>query len=211
METSAPDTATTLLDQLLSIGTSTVYEGSGQDWWVDPKIRPAWSGARLVGPAFTAKAAYGDNLAIQRAVREAPAGSVLVIDAEDGQFGHWGGILTEIAVLRRLAGLVIYGTVRDIDEIESIGFPVFATGIAMQHARKSEPGTIGEPISLAGRDVATGDVVIADADGVVIVPQREVDSALAKAQQRVERERIRIETIRNGEVPPMTADTKLTA
>lgn len=192
--------------RLLSLGTSTVYEGSGLDWWVDPKIRPVWKGAKTVGPAYAVQAKDGDNLALQRAVRKAPTGSVLVVEAGGLEFGYWGGILTEIALLRGLAGLVIHGTVRDIDEIELLQFPIFSTGVAMRHAAKKDPGTIGESITLAGRPVATGDIVVADTDGVVIVPQASVNTALAKAEARAEKERLRIETIRNGEVPPMTSD-----
>jgi 4-hydroxy-4-methyl-2-oxoglutarate aldolase len=206
MSASPTESTSDQLAQLLTIGATTVYEGSGEEWWIEPRIRPAWRGARLVGPAYTAKTGVGDNLAIQHALREAPAGSVLVVDAGDGAFGYWGGIMTEIASLRGLAGLVIYGTVRDIDEIESIGFPVFATGIAMRHAKKSDPGTVGKPISLAGRNVETGDIVVADADGVVVIPRRDVTSALINAQARFERERVRIATIKGGSVPAILGD-----
>lgn len=195
------------LAEILEIGASTVYEGSGQEWWVDPRIRPAWRGARLAGPAFTVQAAVGDNLALQRGVREAPEGSVLVVDAGGGEFGHWGGILTEMAVLRGIRGLVIDGTVRDIDEIERLGFPIFSTGIAMRHANKREPGVIGEQISLAGRTVETGDIIVADADGVAVVPAAAAVSALEAARARAERERSRIATIRGGEVPAMVSDS----
>lgn len=194
------------LTELLEIGASTVYEGSGQEWWVDPRIRPAWRGARLAGPAYTVKCGEGDNLALQRGVREAPPGAVLVVDAGGAEFGHWGGILTEIALLRGIVGLVIDGTVRDIDEIEKLRFPVFSTGIAMRHANKSQPGIIGERISLAGREVSTGDTVVADADGVAIVPGGSATSALGAARARAERERVRIATIRGGEVPDMMSD-----
>ncbi len=194
------------LDRLLALGTSTVYEGSGLDWWVDPKIRPVWKGARAVGRAYTIQAKPGDNLALQRGLREAPAGSVLVVEAGGLEFGYWGGILTEIALLRGLAGLVINGTVRDIDEIELRQFPVFSTGVAMRHATKKDPGITAETISFAGRDVSTGDIVVADTDGVVIVPQSSLLEALSNAEVRAEKERLRIDTIRNGEVPPMTSD-----
>lgn len=194
------------LDRLLSLGTSTVYEGSGLDWWVDPKIRPIWKGAKAVGPAYTVQAKDGDNLALQRAVRAAPSGSILVVEAGGLDFGYWGGILTEIALLRGLSGLVINGTVRDIDEIELLQFPVFATGVAMRHAGKKDPGAIGESISLAGRPVITGDIVVADTDGVVVVPLASAATALTNAEARAEKERLRIEIIRSGEVPPMTSD-----
>ncbi|GAA2175925.1 RraA family protein [Agrococcus versicolor] len=200
-------TADPRLARLLELGTSTVYEGTGEEWWVEPSIRPAWRGARLVGPAFPVLAGPGDNLALQRAVREAPSGSVLVVEAGGGRFGHWGGILTEIALLREIAGLVIHGTVRDIDEIEGLGFPIFATGIAMRHAQKTDPGVIGEPIELAGRAVRPGDVVVADADGVAIVPADRLDEAVENAERRFAQERERIATIRSGEVPAMKVET----
>lgn len=194
------------LARLLELGTSTVYEGTGEDWWVDPTIRPVWRGARLVGPAYTVRAALGDNLALQRGVREAPSGSVLVVEAAGGAFGYWGGILTEIALLRGIVGLVIHGTVRDVDEVEELRFPIFSTGVAMRHAQKLDGGAIGEPIELAGRTVRPGDVVVADTDGVVVVPQERLDEALANADERCERERERIATIRAGEVPAMKVE-----
>jgi 4-hydroxy-4-methyl-2-oxoglutarate aldolase len=194
------------LTRLLALGTSTVYEGSGLDCWVDPRLRPIWSSARTAGPAFTVQAAPGDNLALQRAVREAPEGSVVVADGGGLEFGYWGEILTEIAVVRKLAGLVIDGCVRDIDEIERLGFPIFASGIAMRHAGKTQPGTIGEPISLAGRPVRTGDIVVADTDGVIVIPRERLDQALEGGLQRAEMERLRLATIRSGEVPPMKVE-----
>jgi len=192
--------------QLARLGSSTVYEGSKLDCWVDPAIRPAWAGARLAGPAFPATGAVGDNLALQRAVREAPAGSVIVYDAGGGEFGYCGEILATIAHVRGVAGLVINGTVRDIDEIQALGFPVFARGIAMRHAAKRDLGTLGEPIVLGSRRVAAGDVVIADADGVVIVPAGHVSAALEGSLARQEFERDRLATIRTGNIPALNVE-----
>lgn len=203
------DEDATVLGQFSELGTSTVYEGSGLDCWVHPRLRPIWKGARIAGRAFTVQAVPGDNLALQRAVREAPEGSVLVVDGGNEAFGYWGEILTEIAALRKLTGLVIDGSVRDIDEIERIGFPIFASGIAMRHAQKKEPGTIGEPIDLAGRTVRTGDVVVADTDGVIILPQENIAEALAGGQQRAQMEVVRLATIRAGTVPPMKTEVQL--
>jgi 4-hydroxy-4-methyl-2-oxoglutarate aldolase len=207
VEQDAPDLQGKL-DRLLALGTSTVHEGSGLDCWLDPRLRPIWRGARAVGPAFTARLEAGDNLALQRAVREAPPGSVLVADAGGLEYGYWGEILTSIAMLRGLVGLVIDGSVRDIDELERLAFPVFASGVAMRHAGKKAPGSIGEPIVLAGREVATGDVVVADTDGVVVVPRDQLDAALAGAEQRADMERVRLATIRSGTVPPMKTEAR---
>jgi 4-hydroxy-4-methyl-2-oxoglutarate aldolase len=194
------------LARLLALGTSTVYEGSGLDCWVDPRLRPIWTSARVAGPAFTVQSVPGDNLAVQRALREAPEGSVLVADCGGGQFGYWGEILTEIALVRGLAGLVIDGCVRDIDEIERLGFPIFASGIAMRHAAKVDPGVVGEPISLAGREVRTGDIVVADTDGVIVIPQELLDQAMDGALRRAELEQERLATIRSGVIPPMKVE-----
>jgi 4-hydroxy-4-methyl-2-oxoglutarate aldolase len=194
------------LARLLALGTSTVYEGSGLDCWVDPRLRPIWTSARLAGPAFTVQTVPGDNLALQRGVREAPPGSVLVVDGAGLEYGYWGEILTEIALVRNLAGLVIDGCVRDIDEIERVGFPVFASGIAMRHASKTQPGTIGEPITLAGRVVCSGDIVVADTDGVIVIPRDSLEQALDGGQARAAMEQERLATIRSGQVPPMKVE-----
>jgi 4-hydroxy-4-methyl-2-oxoglutarate aldolase len=194
------------LARLLALGTSTVYEGSGLDCWVDPRLRPIWTSAHLAGPAFPVQAVPGDNLALQRAVREAPEGSVLVVDGAGLEFGYWGEILTTIALQRGVVGLVIDGCVRDIDEIERLGFPIFASGIAMRHAGKTQPGTIGEPISLAGRTVRAGDIVVADTDGLIVIPREELAEALAGAEARAEMERQRLATIRSGEIPPVKVE-----
>lgn len=200
--TDTPDIA----ERLLALGTSTVYEGSGLDCWVDPRIRPVWKGARAAGPAFTVRAGAGDNLAIQRGVREAPPGSLLVVDGGGLEFGYWGEVLTEIAALRRLVGLVIDGTVRDVDEIERLAFPAFATGVAMRHARKRDAGGVGETLVLGGRTVHPGDIVVADTDGVVVVPAGGAADALAGAEARAAAERTRLATIRGGTVPPVNAE-----
>ncbi|MGV9800474.1 RraA family protein [Mycobacterium sp. NPDC003449] len=192
-----------ILDSLSTLGASTVYEGSGLDCWVDPAIRPAWSGARVAGPAFPAAGPVGDNLALQHAVREAPAGSVIVYDGGGAQFGYFGEILASIAKVRGVAGLVIDGTVRDVDEIAAMGFPVFSRGIAMRTTAKRDPGARGEPVELGNRTVRSGDMVVADNDGVVVVPAENLTEALAGANQRSSHERDRLATIRSGEIPPV--------
>lgn len=194
------------IHRLLDFGTSTVYEGSGIDCWLEPLIRPMWKGARVAGPAYTVRAEQGDNLSIQVAVRKAEEGSVLVVDAQGGEYGYWGEMLTEIARIRNLTGLVINGTVRDIDEIENLEFPVFATGIAMRHAGKKHSGVIGETIKISGRTVRTGDIIVADSDGVISVPREQIQRALDGAEARADMESKRLAIIRSGEVPPMTAE-----
>ncbi|CAN5116220.1 RraA family protein [soil metagenome] len=206
--TTPEDTLTTpeQLDSLITLGTSTIYEGSGLDCWVDPAIRPIWSGARVVGPAFPARGEVGDNLALQHAVREAPAGSVIVFDGGGGEYGYFGEILASIALVRGVAGLVIDGTVRDVNEIESMGLPVFARGIAMRHAAKVDAGVRGEAVQLGHRTVRRGDVVVGDRDGVIVVPAEQVTAAIKGATARRDHEVVRLATIRSGEIPAVKTE-----
>lgn len=194
------------LDDFVSLGTSTVYEGSGLDCWVDPGIRPVWPGARTAGAAFPARGERGDNLALQYAVREAPPGSVIVYDGGGGEFGYCGEILASIAMVRGVSGLVLDGTVRDIDELASLGFPVFARGVAMRHAAKRDAGTRGESVMLGHRKIRMGDVVVADTDGVVVVPAEQISMALDGAIARRDFERDRLATIRSGTIPPVKSE-----
>lgn len=194
------------LDNFVDLGTSTIYEGSGLDCWVDPAIRPIWSGARVAGPAFPARGTKGDNLALQHAVREAPAGSVIVFDGGAGEYGYFGEILATIAHVRGVAGLVIDGTIRDVEEIAAMGFPVFARGIAMRHAAKVDAGVRGEQVEVGGRTVRRNDVVVADSDGVIVVPGEQVTAALKGANARRDHERVRLATIRGGEIPAVKTE-----
>lgn len=199
-------TSTEQLDSLQSLGTSTIYEGSGLDCWIDPAIRPIWAGARVAGPAFPARGTVGDNLALQHAVREAPAGSVIVFDGGGGQYGYFGEILATIALVRGVAGLVIDGTVRDVEEIAAMGFPVFARGIAMRHAAKVDAGTRGQQVQVGHRTVRPDDVVVGDSDGVIVVPAEQVTAALKGATARHDHERVRLATIRSGEIPAVKTE-----
>jgi 4-hydroxy-4-methyl-2-oxoglutarate aldolase len=208
MTTRPEDTMTTpeQLDSLVTLGTSTVYEGSGLDCWVDPAIRPVWSGARVAGPAFPARGSLGDNLALQYAVREAPAGSVIVFDGAGGQYGYFGEMLASIALVRGVAGLVIDGTVRDVNEIEAMGLPVFARGIAMRHAAKLDAGVRGEQAQLGHRTVRRGDVVVGDRDGVIVVPAEQVTAAIKGGTARSDGERVRLATILSGNIPAVKTE-----
>src|SRR5204863_1856327 len=114
--------------EALALGAATLGESGARR--MDPRMKPAWSGARVAGPAFTVRCSPGDNLAIHVAVTRAPAGSVLVADMSGARdFGYWGEVLTTAAETRGIAGLVIDACVRDADALAAHGFPVFSTGL----------------------------------------------------------------------------------
>jgi 4-hydroxy-4-methyl-2-oxoglutarate aldolase len=165
---------------------------------VDPDVRAAWPGAAVAGPAFTVQGAGGDNLALHRAVLAAPAGSVLVADLGGAAHGHWGEVLAVAAQQRGIVGLVIDGGVRDVDEMRDLGFPAFSRNNTVRGTRKLFAGALGVDIRVGGVQVATGDLVVADADGVVVLPAVRVPAVLDRADARVAQEATIVERLRSG-------------
>jgi 4-hydroxy-4-methyl-2-oxoglutarate aldolase len=179
---------------------ATVYEAAGRRGMLDPAIRPAWTGARVCGPALTVRCPPGDNLMLHRAVATASAGCVIVADAGGHLMaGAWGEILTVAALARRLGGLVIDGAVRDIEAIATLRFPVFSRGLAVGACTKERRGRLGRPLAVAGVRVSPGDLVFGGAEGVVVVARDRVDAAYRAALDRRRRERAVIRGLRRGQ------------
>lgn len=154
-------------------------------------LPPAWHGAAAVGPAFTASGVAGDNLVLHHALAEAPAGSVIVAALTgDTPAGHWGELMCVAAGAAGIAGVVVSGTVRDLARIEARRFPVFHRGVGPRPAAKKHAGALACPVTVAGATVSPGDLVVADADGIAVVPHASVDDVLADvaANQRREAE-----------------------
>jgi 4-hydroxy-4-methyl-2-oxoglutarate aldolase len=189
-----------LFARLAAAGSSTVHEAAGRIPLIDPAIRPIQVGVAIAGPAFTVECGAHDNLAVHRAVAEAPAGSVLIVNAAADPRGYWGGILTEAALARGLFGLVMDGGVRDIAEIRALGFPVWARYIAAQGVDKTVPGAIGGRIECGGLPVDTGMIVVADDDGVVMVDWQSMEAVASAAEARLAREKELVQRIRGGEL-----------
>ncbi|UED83249.1 RraA family protein [Streptomyces profundus] len=185
--------------ELLGLGTATLYEASGLDCELAAALRPAWAGARLCGVALPVRTGPGDNLALHRAVAAARPGEVLVVDALGRPHGHWGEVLAVAAATRGVRGLVIDGGVRDTARLAALDFPTFASSIAVTRTAKADPGVVGEPVVVAGRLVARGDVVVADADGVLVLPADALTPVLVRARARTAKEDAFLERIRAGE------------
>jgi 4-hydroxy-4-methyl-2-oxoglutarate aldolase len=182
---------------LTRLGAATLGESGGRA--MRARIRPMWSGAAVVGEAVPVRCAPGDNLAIHVAAATAPAGSVLVVEiAGPTELGHWGEVLTTQAQARGLAGLVIDGGVRDVAALERLGFPVFATMLALRGALKVTPGAVGDPAVVGDVDVAAGDIVVGDADGVTVVPGGQLAEVLAAGAAREAKEQAMFEQLRAG-------------
>lgn len=146
-------------------------------------------GKRLSGPALTVKTRPGDNLMFHKALDMAEPGDVIVVDAGgDLTNAMMGELMVHHAVKLNLAGIVINGAIRDLDEIRRLGLPVYAAGISHRGPYKDGPGEINVPIAIDGMVVMPGDLIIGDEDGVLSVPQEQTEEvlALARAKQRAE-------------------------
>jgi 4-hydroxy-4-methyl-2-oxoglutarate aldolase len=178
-----------IIRQLSEFDAATLYEATGQRGMVDPAIRPMWNGAHVCGPAITVSCPPRDNLMLHHAVALAAAGNVLVATAERYQLaGAWGEVLSVAAQARGIAGLVIDGTVRDIEAITQRRFPVFSRGLAIGACKKEKIGTLNEPIDLGGVNVRSGDIVVGTRDGVVILTSQTIEHVLQAAIARRDRE-----------------------
>lgn len=187
------------MDRFLGFDPATLYEAAGQRGMVDPTIRPAWAGAQICGPAATVECPPGDNLMLHHAVACPQPGVVIV--ATLGSYvltGAWGEILTVAAQAKKVAGLVVDGAVRDIEAIAEHRFPVFSRGLAIGSCTKERLGRLNVPIVLGGVTVCPGDMVIGNADGIVVLERGRVDQTYAAAMARRAREAGLMDQLRAG-------------
>ena len=186
------DTAATLM----TLGSATLGESGGRP--MHPRIRAAWPRATLAAPAYAVTCATSDNLAVHAAVAEAPAGWALVVAADPPERGYWGEVLTTGAEARGITGLVIDGGVRDVAALEAHRFPVFSALIALQGAVKVAGGEIGGLARVGDVDVATGDWVVCDRDGVTVVPAAALSEVVERGRARAAKEAVMFAELRAG-------------
>ena len=178
---------------------ATLCEANGGKGALSHTIKPIRTKMKLCGTAVPVAARPGDNLIVHKAMYVAQPGDVLLVST--GSFleaGIWGVIMAEAARQRGIQGLVTDGAVRDTDEIEKIGFPVFCKGVSIKGTTKSCAGTINHPICLEGVDICPGDLIVGNCDGVVVVAFEDVPAVLEAAQKREEKENRIISEIRQG-------------
>jgi 4-hydroxy-4-methyl-2-oxoglutarate aldolase len=187
----------TLSADLLALGAATLGESGGDV--MAARIKAAWPGAAVAAPAYPVTLPPADNLAIHLAVVTAPTGAVLVVDASaEPERGYWGEVLTTAAESRGLAGLVIDGGVRDVTALAAHGFPVFSALVALRGAQKVRGGAVGRPARVGGVDVSPGDWIVADADGVTVLPASRLDDILAAGRTRADKEARMFTELRAG-------------
>jgi 4-hydroxy-4-methyl-2-oxoglutarate aldolase len=185
-----------------AFGSATLHEAGGKIGALPAAIKAAAPSFTICGPAFPVKTPPGDNLWLHVALAEAPAGSVLVADVGGGyEYGYFGEVMAVAAKAANLGGLVIDGCVRDGGVLERVGFPIFARGFAIRGTGKDfgGRGTVNQPIRVGEVTVNPGDLVVGDADGVVVIPKDKVEAVLAASKEREAKEATVMGRLRNGE------------
>ena len=171
------------------ISPCTFAETVTRDRVMDPGIRPLWQPMpRLAGPAYPVACPAGDNLMLHVAIHRAPAGSVIVCAAGDSNWAMAGGNVCAYAQQRGIAGFVVDGVIRDLADTRKNRFPVFGRGVIPIPGVRKTAGLINVPVVCGGVTVAPGDVVIADEEGIVVLPKVQAADLLAKAQARATKE-----------------------
>lgn len=193
---SIPRAAPEHVGALSRFGVSTIHEAMGRSGLMKPYLRPIYAGAAACGPAVTVLAQPGDNWMLHVAVEMCRPGDMLVVavttDNTDGMFGE---LLATSLKARGVVGLVIDAGCRDVTALTEMGFPVWPRAVNPRGTVKATPGCVNVPIICAGALVTPGDVVVADDDGVVVVPRAEAEavaraSALREAKEDATRKRL---------------------
>jgi len=191
-----------MLGRAAKLSAASLYEAAGRKGCLPAKIKPLAPSMRACGPAYPVRCAEGNNLPIHQALASARSGDVLVVSVEgDPEFGFWGEVMATAAIARGVAGIILNGGVRDSLRLIDLGLPTFSENVSIRGTAKDlfpSKTAVGEPVCLGDAHVCPGDLVLGDADGVVVLAPEVACVAIPAAEQRDLKELKILDRIRNG-------------
>ena len=181
-----------IIKEFLSVPTTCISDAMDGLNNFHPSIKPLKEAYKVAGRAFTVKIPVGENLSVLEAISKAKPGDILVVDAKGDQYRAVAGdFVLGMAQTLGIGGLVVDGVIRDIVGVKELNFPVFSRGTTVAASGKTGLGEVNVPISCGGAPVIPGDIIVGDADGVVVIPQALEQEILLKSIEKMKKDEIR--------------------
>ena len=177
------------INELARHGVATVYEAAGRSGLIDIPLIQLIAGSKVAGRACTVRCGQGDNLMVHAAMDQVQPGEILVLTMpEPAPFALVGELLATQAQVRQVAGILIDASIRDVEELQALGLPIWTRWIRVRGATKTHVGAINEPVVVGGTSIAPGDLVVLDADGAVAIAEARASAVLEASRVRTHSE-----------------------